>query len=291
MSTAAQEIPTESDPPVLTISEVAERTGMTVAGLRNWEARYGVPAPSRTASGQRRYRDSDCRLILDILRRRGTGLALSVSVAQARAGAGPAARETSLFAAVRRRQPQLPVHKLDKRLLLALTWAIEDECCATASSPLLLGAFQTQRHYESARRRWESMASTGRYTIVFAGFDGPASRTERLAEIPIDDTSPLRREWALVCDSPDQPACMIGWEPPGQEDRRDRDRTFEMVWSVDPQVVREAARVGVGIASQKLPEVAREAGARLAEPAPPASADLRRASGLIERMLDYLAQP
>lgn len=288
MSFVAPDLDNEVDPPVLTIGDVAERTGLTVAALRNWEQRYGFPSPHRTGSGQRRYREGDCRLVLEVLRRRDSGLSVPAAVAQVMAAAATT-RETSLYAALRRRQPQLPVHRLDKRLLLALTWAIEDQCCATAQSALLLGAFQNQRHYESARSRWESMAATGDYTIVFAGFDGPVARTDRLAEIPIDAASPMQREWALVCDSPDQPACMLGWEPPGQDDRRDRDRVFEMVWSVDPQVVREAARIGVDIAAQKIPELASHPGARLAEAARPASPDLQRASGLIERMLDYLA--
>ena len=290
MSFAAPEIENEVDPPVLTIGEVAERTGLTVAGLRNWESRYGFPTPHRTASGQRRYRESDCRMVAEVLRRRDSGLSLNAAVAQVLNGTA-STRETSLYAGLRRRQPQLPVHRLDKRLLLALTWAIEDQCCATAQSPLLLGAFQNHRHWESAQRRWESLAATGDYTIVFAGFDGPTRHSDRMAEIAIDATSPLQREWALVCDSPDQPACMIGWEPPGQEHRRDRDRVFEMVWSVDPTVVREAARIGVDLAAQKVPELAAEPGARLAEAARPASADLQRASGVFERMLDYLASP
>src|SRR5262245_24610740 len=39
----------------LTIQEVARRTGTTVGTLRAWERRYGIPRPSRTASGHRLY--------------------------------------------------------------------------------------------------------------------------------------------------------------------------------------------------------------------------------------------
>src|SRR5262245_48728374 len=39
----------------LTIQEVARRTGTTVSTLRAWERRYGIPRPSRTASGHRLY--------------------------------------------------------------------------------------------------------------------------------------------------------------------------------------------------------------------------------------------
>ena len=40
-----------------------------------------------------------------------------------------------------------------------------------------------------------------------------------------------------------------GWEHPGQDQRRDPDRVFEVLWSVDPQVVRSAARIGTGLAA------------------------------------------
>jgi len=47
-----------TDPALLSISEVSRRTGIPVAGLRNWEQRYGVPRAQRSAGGQRRYRPS-----------------------------------------------------------------------------------------------------------------------------------------------------------------------------------------------------------------------------------------
>ena len=100
---------------------------------------------------------------------------------------------------------------------------------------------------------------------------------------------PLRREWALVCDAADQPACVAGWEHPGQDGRRDRDRVFEALWSVDPQVVRSAARIGTELAAAAFPDIPGQLAARLSEEPGPSSADLRRASGIIERTLDYLA--
>ena len=281
--------PADAEPATLAIGEVAERTGMTVAGLRNWEARYGIPAPQRSARGQRRYRESDCRLITDIIRRRDSGVALGAAVDQARRAAR-SEQESSIYAAVRRHHPELAVHRMDKKMLLALTWAVEDQCCAAASDPLLVGAFQKTRFYESARRRWESMATTGYYTIAFADFDRPRTLDARISEVPIASASPLHREWALVCDSTELPAFVLGWEPPGQDDSPDGSRLFEVVWSVDPQLVRQAASVGVGIAARSVPELPVELGDRLAEAAPPASADLRRASGLLERALDYIAR-
>src|SRR5580700_242919 len=95
---------------VLPISEVSRRTGIPVAGLRNWEQRYGLPRPRRLPGGQRRYSESDCSVLADVLRRRASGLSLPAAIAQAIASAGDTP-EPSIFAALRRRLPGLRVHQ------------------------------------------------------------------------------------------------------------------------------------------------------------------------------------
>jgi DICT domain-containing protein len=276
-----------TDPAVLSISEVSGRTGIPVAGLRNWEQRYGLPRPQRSASGQRRYREADCVLLANVLRGRASGLSLPAAMAHAVAGAAEHA-ERSIFAGLRSRHPDLRVHVMSKKALLALTLAIEDECCAWAQRPVLLGCFQRQRFYQAAQPRWADLAASAEQTVVFADFEHSRRRPGPLAEIPVPESSPLRREWSLVCDAPDHPGCVAGWEQPGQDHRRDADRIFEAVWSVDPQVVRSAARIGIALAGAAAPEIPARLEARLGADAGVASADLRRASGLIERTLDYL---
>ena len=279
--------PTGPDPAVLPISEVSRRTGIPVAGLRNWEQRYGLPRPQRTSSGQRRYRESDCALLAEVLRGRASGLSLTAAMAHALSSAGRNS-PASIFAGLRTRHPGLGSHVLTKAVLLALTRAIEDECCARAQRPVLVGAFQHQRYYARPRARWTDLARSAEQTIVFADFERARHRPGPVAEVPIHASSPIHREWALICDAPDHPACVAAWELPGQEHRRDRGRLFESLWSVDPQVVRDAARLGTRLAAADFPELPDALGARLDEEAPPSSADLRRASGLLERALAYL---
>jgi DICT domain-containing protein len=288
--TADTAVDTEAagDPAVLSISEVSRRTGIPAAGLRNWEQRYGLPRPQRSPSGQRRYRESDCAVLADVLRRRASGVSLPAAIAQAAARAGDAP-ELSIFAALRHRLPGLRVHLMTKTVLLALTRAIEDECCARAQRPVLLASFQRQRFYRAARPRWTDLARSAELAVVFADFERSRRQPGPLLEISVPESSPLRREWTLICDAPDHLACVAGWEHPGQQGRPDPDRIFEVLWSVDPQVVRTAARIGTDLASASAPEVAGRPHARLAEEAASASADLRRASGLIERTLDYLS--
>jgi MerR family transcriptional regulator, light-induced transcriptional regulator len=197
--------------------------------------------------------------------------------------------DPSVFAGVRARHPDLRVHVLPKHVLLALTLAIEDECGARAQRPVLLGSFQRLRYWAAARPRWSDLAVSAERAVVFADF--PRSRQDGpLTEIAVPPSSPMRREWSLICDAPDHPGCLAAWERPGQEGRRDPDRIFEAVWSVDPRVVRSAARIGLDLAAEAAPALGIAPSARLAEDADPASPDLRRASGLLERTLDYLAR-
>jgi DICT domain-containing protein len=85
---------------------------------------------------------------------------------------------------------------------------------------------------------------------------------------------------------------MVAVERPGQETVADARRRFEAVWTVDPRAVRTASRVAAALADEYRPGwrvTVLDAGLdRLADEAPGASADLRRASGLLHRTLGYL---
>ena len=65
--------------------------------------------------------------------------------------------------------------------------------------------------------------------------------------------APLTREWLVVCDAVDLPACMTAVQLPGQGLRPEDDRRFEMLWSVDPRVVRDASRVAQALADEYAP--------------------------------------
>ena len=233
----------------LTIGDLAQRTGLSPAVLRMWETRYGFPAPTRLASGHRRYSGIDVELVHQVLRRKEGGLRLEVALAEAAASRPP--ETPSVFAELRRRHPDLAVHRLRKSTLIALSWAIEDECCAKADSPVLFGAFQRGDFYEPSAPRWNELARISRAAIVFADrWDGSASNAEGPIRAELDEDAPLRREWAVICDAFDATACLSAWELPGQTGTPDRQRLFECVWTVDPAPVRDAARVAASIAAR-----------------------------------------
>jgi MerR family transcriptional regulator, light-induced transcriptional regulator len=253
-----------------------------------WETRHGFPRPHRLPGGHRRYSTRDVDLLRAVVRYREAGLSLDAAIARAiRAGSGP---PRSIFAGLRRRQPELTAHVLEKRVMTAISNAIEDEYCAHAERATMFGAFQTERFYRSAEERWRELARTAEAAVVFADFG--ELRQEPLAptEIPLEVDDPLAREWALVCDAPRYAACLAAWEVPG-ESGSDRDRRFEAVWSVDPRVVRDASRVAAGLVSGPAPDLGHTLASGLEDDPPvPGSEELAVLAALTSRMVAYVAR-
>lgn len=240
----------------LSIGEMSRETGLSVSDLRNWEARYGFPKPRRTKAGRRTYGLGDVEAVTTVMEYRNAGMSLSAAISRALetpAGETVGPGTLSLFAALRKKRPDLAVHVLDKRTLLALTRAVEDCCFAAAQRPVLIGAFQDTRFFRKAEARWTDMASSSALAVAFGaappGADISDARPTPLYEIDLPEGSPMRREWALICDGVELPTCVVAWERPGQERRADPSRVFEAVWSVEPAVVRIASRLALSIAS------------------------------------------
>lgn len=271
----------------LTIGDLAQRTGLTPAVLRMWETRHGFPEPRRLASGHRRYADADVELVRQVLRRRDSGIRLEIAIAEASASRAPTT--PSIFAELRRLHPTLAVHRLRKSTLIALSWAIEDECCATADRPVLFGAFQRGDFYDSSAARWTELARVARSAVVFADrWDGNADDAEGPIRATLADDAPLRREWAVVCDALDSTACLSAWELPGQSQVPDRQRIFETLWTVDPVAVRDAARVAASVAADAGVLAAQPLLYELAEPPAPRITSPAGVTALFNRVVAYV---
>jgi DICT domain-containing protein/predicted DNA-binding transcriptional regulator AlpA len=272
----------------LAIGEVVERTGVAEATLRMWERRYGFPSPARLASGHRRYSEGEIELIRVVAAKRMSGLALPVAIEQARSELSQPAR--SVYAALRRRRPDLEPRVLLKPLMLALSHAIEEEALARAQRLMVFGCFQRERFYRQARPRWRELAHAAEVAVVFGDFARVRTPRDGPVEVPVPREHPFTREWALVCEGQDFALCLTGWEPPEDEQGPDRMRRFEAIWSVEPEVVREASRICCATAAARRPAVATAARARLESPlsATPES-QLRLASAVTARTLSHVS--
>ena len=279
------------EPGSLTIGDLARRTGVAPATLRVWESRHGFPRPRRRDSGHRRYDEHDVELVTQVLRRRDSGMRLEVAiagVALADAATGTAPGAPSVHAAMRRLHPNLQPQRLKKSTLLAVSWAIEDECCSRAEQPMIFGGFQKEHYYRAAEERWTELARIARSTMVFAAFSQDPDPVDRTTMVDLPEDAPMRREWAVVCEAPDYPAMLTAWELPGQSTVPDRLRLFEAIWTVEPGVVRDAARA----CAQTAQQLGHPEGAPLLyeladNPAPP-PVELLQAASLLNRVVAYV---
>jgi DNA-binding transcriptional MerR regulator len=226
----------------LSIKEVSERTGVAAGTLRMWEQRYGFPVPERTASGYRRYRGEVVDALRRVVQLRDRGLSMAAAIERAQEGRELPTDRPSIYAAVAGAQ-QVPRQRLRKRTLVALSRAIEDEALARAAGPVAFAAFQEQRFYEPVRHRYRELARLGDAVSVFADFEHVTEAPGEPLEIPIGGSDALGSEWVVVVDAPGFSACLLGWEPPRPADMAESARAFEVMWTVDPVVTREAAVV------------------------------------------------
>ena len=195
----------------------------------------------------------------------------------------------SVFAGLRRSRPEVAPSLHSKRVVLELTRAIEDEYCAHATFGTLIASFQRERFYRRVQRRWTELARTASAAVVLADFAEVSQLPGAPAEVPIDLTHPLAREWTLIVDAPGARACLAAWEQPSQVDLADPERRFEVVWSFEPEVVRAAAE----LASELLWRLAPEVAERLPPPGEDSSlngGELQFATALSRRMVRYLGE-
>ena len=273
--------------PELSTAQLASRTGLPAGTLRMWESRHGFPAPARLPGGHRRYSERDVEAVLEVLRLRQQGLSLSAAIQRARRQEKPS--DSSVFAGLRRRRPDVSPSVLPKRVVLAMSHAIEDEYLAHAANGLVFGSFQRERFYRLAQRRWRELARTADLAVVVAAFEAPGEPLDAPLEVPVQLSSPVAREWTLIIDAPGARACLAAWEQPSQTELPDHQRRFEVVWSFDPDVVRTATEVASELLWSLSPEVA----ARLPESADDAATsfdELRFGAALSQRMVSYLGR-
>jgi DICT domain-containing protein len=272
----------------LSIGDVVRATGLTEATLRAWERRYEFPQPQREPSGHRRYAAEEVERILRVLAERERGIALPVAIERARLAPS---RVPSLFAQLRERRPELQPMTVRKRHLAPLARAVEEESAARAERALLIGSFQRERFYRQSEARWRELSAGADCAFVFADFAQARQPQGGPAELPIDRSHPVSREWALVCAAPEHGACMVAWEPPGRSPSADSEREFELLLSVEPAVVREAAETAAALAAPLAPDVAGQARGYLEQLAPPAAeSQLRLSAAITARLLSSLRE-
>jgi MerR family transcriptional regulator, light-induced transcriptional regulator len=274
----------------LSISEVVQRTGVAEGTLRMWERRHGFPSPERLPSGHRRYSEEQVDLVGRVAAGRAAGLSLGAAIEASTHSSR--SHDLSLFAGIRRLRPDLEPVSLSKRILIALSQAIEDECLSRAERPVLFASFQHKRFYRRQQSRWRELSRSSELAVVFAEFDRARHRRGGPVEIPVNRAHPLAREWAIVCDADRHAVCLAGREPLSSNPQAPTSqRAFEVIWSVEPQLVRAATRICASAAATARPTITEPIQKLLdSEAAVPARDQLRLAAAITNRTLSQLAR-
>ena len=199
---------------------------------------------------------------------------------------GPA-DEDSIYAGLLRRRPDVTPYVLPKRALVGLSHAIEDECGVRASQGMLFASFQRERYYRSAEARWRDLCGPADCAIVYADFPELREPSGGPAEVPIERTDPIGREWSVICDGEDFTAMLAAWERPGQDEVEDAERDFETVWSAEPRLVRDASLVACSIAERRAAHLVERVRATLSQPVEPRGVQVDALVSLSNRMVAY----
>jgi DICT domain-containing protein len=271
----------------LAIKDVAERTGLAAGTLRMWEQRYGVPAPRRTPAGYRIYSEGDVELLRRVVGYRAEGLSVPAALERAREAAAGTDR-ASLFGAILASDAPVRPQPLSKPTLLAISRAIEDETLARGAGPVVIAAFQRERHYRAVEHRYRRLARVADACVAFADFARAGGGDGEPRRVPIRPGDALGNEWAVIVDSPGYAACLLGWESPGPAERADSDRRFEALWTLDPAIVRRAALAGAAIVRERAPAVAEDLDALLRDRPLALEAPSAGLTALTNRIVSYL---
>lgn len=283
----------------LSIGTLAARTGLTAGTLRMWENRFGFPRGTRTPSGHRRFDESDVELVAQVIEARDAGMSLGAAIDAVR-DQHRQRDQSSVYAELTSGKTALPHRRFDRRTLIALSHAIEDETLARAERSIVLGAFQHGYRFANASARWGELARCSDWCAVVADFDlaettetteftgpnaqpgqhaaavqgGPRDAPVRVS-LPAD--SPMRREWSVICISSRFSAVLSAWEVPGPPEVP---ATYEAVFSTSRTAAIAAARVLAGVVS--------EAGHQPPERVTELLAEQRPETGVIAHEVDRL---
>jgi len=249
-----------------------------------WEERYGFPKPQRLPSGHRRFSEEHVDAVRAVVAARESGLSLPAAIE--RVAGTPNERAESLYGLLRLRRPELAPELVPKPRMIALSHAIEDECLTRAHAPLLIGSFQKERFFKAEEKRWRGFAQVAAAAVAFADF--PTNAKASPMQVHVDRNQQLNREWAIVCLAPGASAALAGWEPPGQDDVPDAERQFEAIWTVDPELVYEAADAAASLAERGDPAIAEKLRAALGPRPAPSGPDVRGVAALARRMVTYV---
>ncbi len=143
-----------------------------------------------------------------------------------------------------------------KNTLVALCHALEDHILDDDSQPLVITAFQKGKWYLEEANRYADIAKCSQQIAIMAAADSawlehPTSKLPNVDLVSIESSDPVAEEWHLIILSPKYTAMVICQEL-SEEDygssgtpESDLERKFYGLWTFEPDLVRETAKIAI----------------------------------------------
>ncbi len=156
-----------------------------------------------------------------------------------------------------------------KNTLVALCHALEDHILDDDSKPLVITAFQQGKWYLEEANRYADIAKCSSLISIMAAADSawlehPTSNLPNVDLVSIEPEDAVAEEWHLIILSPNYTAMVICQEL-SEEDygssgqpQSDLERKFYGLWTFEPDLVKETARIAINHIESYNPELAKK---------------------------------
>lgn len=154
-----------------------------------------------------------------------------------------------------------------KNTLVALCHALEDALLENDYNSLVITAFQRGKWYLQEADRYRDIAKRSRHVTIMAAPDAgfaehPTSQEPNVSLVSLEDGDPVGQEWHLIIVSPNYTAMVLCQElseadygPEGFPEH-DLSRKFYGLWTFEPRLVQETARLAMAHIQGYKPDLA-----------------------------------
>ncbi|MDJ0735546.1 MAG: DICT sensory domain-containing protein [Nostocaceae cyanobacterium] len=185
-----------------------------------------------------------------------------------------------------------------KNTLVALCHALEDHLLMDDSNTLVITAFQQGKWYLQEAERYADIAQKVSHITILAAPDSgwaehPTSQLSNVDLVPLDPVDPVAQEWHLIILSPQYTAMVICQELSeadygvGGQPETDVERKFYGLWTFEPELVQETAKLAIAHIQDYNPQLAAKLSA-YQDSIHPSLATPEDLSEIVSRVVNYL---
>ena len=185
-----------------------------------------------------------------------------------------------------------------KNTLVSLCHALEDHILTQDGTPLVITAFQQGKWYLQEAERYADIAKCSRQIVIMATSDAsfaehPTSQLPNVDLVALDSNDPVAQEWHLIILSPEYTAMVLCQElseadyGAGGIPASDVERKFYGLWTFEPELVQETAKLAIAHIQKYNPELSQKL-ANHKNAIKSSIATPEHFSAVVSRVVDYL---